>query len=218
VPDAFFDDMYAAARDPWQLADRWYEARKYSITMAVLPEQRYRRAFEPGCSVGVLTEKLLERCDRVTSCDVAQAALDATRARVGDRAGLTLCRASVDAEWPAGDFDLVVLSELAYYLHADTLRRVLDRECGRLADGTTVVAAHWRHPVDDYPITGDEANALIRATAGLNLVAGYLDDDVRIDVLQKGAVRSVAVRGDVPGATARTSLPTPGGGDCGAVG
>jgi hypothetical protein len=202
LPDEFFDDMYAAARDPWHLAERWYEARKYSITMAMLPQERYRHAFEPGCSVGVLTEMLVERCDHVTSCDVAQAALDATRARIGDRASLTLCLASLDAGWPAGDFDLVMLSELAYYLYADALRLVLDRECARLADGTTVVAAHWRHPVDEYPITGDEANALIRATAGLNPVAGYLDDDVRIDVLQKGAVRSVAVRGAVPGAQA----------------
>ncbi len=203
LPDGFFHDMYAAAPDPWQLADRWYEQRKYSITMAMLPDERYRHAFEPGCSVGVLTAKLVERCDHVTACDVVQAALDATRTRIGAHAGLTLRLASLDAEWPAGDVDLVVLSELAYYLHADTLRRVLDRECARLARGATVVAAHWRHPVEEYPITGDEANALIRATADLHPVARYTDDDVVIDVMQKGPARSVAVRGGVPGAGAR---------------
>ena len=71
MPDNYFDRMYAQAADPWQLADRWYEQRKYAITMALLPYPRYRHAFEPGCSVGVLTEKLAGRCDHVTATDIA---------------------------------------------------------------------------------------------------------------------------------------------------
>jgi SAM-dependent methyltransferase len=201
LPDHYFDDMYAAAPDPWQLADRWYEERKYAITMAMLPDRRYRHAFEPGCSVGVLTAKLVQRCDRVTSCDVSQAALDATRERVGARDVLELRRSSLDAGWPLLDVDLVVLSEVAYYLSEESLRRVLDREGARLAVGTTVVAAHWRHPVADYPLTGDAANDVIGATAELNRLARYRDSDVVIDVLVKGPTKSVATRGDVPGAS-----------------
>jgi trans-aconitate methyltransferase len=199
LPDRYFNDVYASARDPWKLADRWYEKRKYAITMAMLPHQRYRHAFEPGCSIGVLTEQLVDRCDHVTACDVAQAALDAAGERAAGRRNLTLCRASIDADWPRLDFDLVVLSEVAYYLSEATLRRVLDRECALLADGATVVAAHWRHPVSDYPLTGDRANAMIVATAGMSAVAHYRDDDVVIDVLQKGQADSVARKTGVPG-------------------
>ena len=203
IPDGYFDDMYAASSDPWQLGDRWYEDRKYAITMAMLPEARYRHAFEPGCSVGVLTELLTRRCDRVTSSDVATAALDATRKRV-ERAGsadrLTLCTTSLDGQWPTADVDLVVISEVAYYLEPETLRTALDRECARLAAGATLIAAHWRHPVDDYPMSGDEANASIAATSDLTPLAHYTDDDVVIDVLVKGPADSVAVRGSVPGA------------------
>lgn len=203
LPDEYFDDIYATATDPWRLAERWYEERKYTLTLAMLPEVRYRHAFEPGCSIGTLTEKLTLRCDHVTSSDVAAAALDATRDRV-HRAGrsdrLTLCGTSLDGEWPTDDVDLVVISEVAYYLHPDTLRQVLDRECARLATGTTVVAAHWRHPVADYPMSGDRANGLIVATAGLTRAANYQDDDVVIDVLVKGPWQSVAVREAVPGA------------------
>ena len=152
LPDSYFDDIYAASPDPWRMAERWYEQRKYAITMAMLPHARYRHAFEPGCSIGMLTERLVERCDQVTACDVAQAALDATRRRVGERPNLTLSRSSLDGEWPTPDVDLVVISEVAYYLTAATLRRVLDRECERLAAGATLVAAHWRHSVADYPL------------------------------------------------------------------
>ena len=72
-------------------------------------------------------------------------------------------RHSLDEPWPKGDFDLVVFSEVGYYLHAETLRSLLDREHSRL-NGATVVAAHWRHPVEDYPISGDHTNQIIAAT------------------------------------------------------
>lgn len=145
LPDAYFERLYAGAADPWSRESRWYEQRKYAITTAVLPHPRYRHAFEPGCSVGVLTELLTTRCDRVTATDLAVPALDATDQRLvraGLRDSATLLRRSLDEPWPAGDFDLVVLSEVCYYLQPATLRAVLDREVPRLASGATVLAAH----------------------------------------------------------------------------
>jgi SAM-dependent methyltransferase len=202
VPDDYFDAMYAQSRDPWQLAGRWYEQRKYAMTMAMLPHQRYHHAYEPGCSVGVLTELLASRCDRVTATDVSATALEAaaerlTRGALSDR--VTLERRSLDSDWPTDEFDLVVLSEVAYYLDAESLRAVLDRECPRLATGATLIAAHWRHPVEDYPLTGDAANAIVGGTADLSAVATYSDDDVVIDVFAKGDALSVAARTGVPG-------------------
>jgi predicted TPR repeat methyltransferase len=202
VPDDYFDAMYAQSRDPWQLAGRWYEQRKYAMTMAMLPLPRYRHAYEPGCSVGVLTEMLSTRCEHVTATDVAATALEATAERLmrgGHSDRVTLERRSLDSCWPTSDFDLVVLSEVAYYLDAESLREVLDRECPRLVAGATLIAAHWRHPVDDYPMTGDEANFVIAATAELQAVAHYSDDDVVIDVFANGVARSVATRTGVPG-------------------
>ena len=124
MPDAYFDRMYAASADPWQLQERWYEQRKFAITLALLPHPRYRHAFEPGCSVGVLTEQLAGRCDHVTATDIVPAALDATHRRLsqaGRRERVTLLRRSLDEAWPSTDFDLVVLSEVGYYLQT-TLR------------------------------------------------------------------------------------------------
>lgn len=202
LSDSYFDDMYAASRDPWQLAERWYEARKYAITMAMLPRRRFRHAFEPGCSVGVLTEMLSQRCDRVTATDVARVALESARERLahGDRFdGVTLLQSSLDAPWPA-DVDLVVLSEVGYYLEAPSLRAVLARECPQLPRGATLIAAHWRHQVDDYPLTGDETTDIVAHTPGLHLQARYLDDDVVIGLFSVGATPSVAASTEIPGA------------------
>jgi protein-L-isoaspartate O-methyltransferase len=82
LPDAYFDRMYASADDPWQLSTRWYEQRKYAITLALLPDRRYRHAFEPGCSIGTLTALLALRCDHVTAVDVADAAVRNADARL----------------------------------------------------------------------------------------------------------------------------------------
>lgn len=207
LPDSYFAAQYAESPDPWRLADRWYERRKYALTMAMLPAAAYRHAFEPGCSVGVLTALLADRCAHVTATDVADAALESARERLRDAGRLdrvSLQRSSLDDEWPSADVDLVVLSEVAYYLDAAALRRTLDRECPRLAAGTTMVTAHWRHPVDDYPLTGDTATALIVDTAGMCEAASYRDSDVAIAVLTKGASESVAWREGLPGARPTT--------------
>ncbi len=184
LPDAYFDAMYATSDDPWQLSSRWYEERKYAITLSMLPRPRYRHAFEPGCSIGTLTERLATRCDAITATDVAAAALDHADRRLraaGRRDQVNLMWHSLDEPWPEGDFDLVVFSEVGYYLHAETLRSVLDREHSRL-DGVTVVAAHWRHPVEDYPMGGDHTNQIIAATPGLLRLASYRDPDVAIEI------------------------------------
>jgi hypothetical protein len=194
--------MYSGTDDPWKLSSRWYEERKYAITMALLPARRYQHAFEPGCSIGTLTERLASRCDHVTAVDVAEVALRAADTRLRDggcRQRVTLDRGSLDAPWPAGPFDLLVLSEVAYYLEMATLTDVLQRGCGRLAPNATVIAAHWRHPVDDYPLTGDDVHEIIAATTGLTRVGRYRDDDVVIDVFDTDGGLSVATREQLPG-------------------
>ncbi|MGZ4513708.1 MAG: SAM-dependent methyltransferase [Mycobacterium sp.] len=202
LPDAYFDQMYDGSDDPWQLSTRWYEQRKYAITLAMLPAGRYRHAFEPGCSIGTLTAKLARRCDYVTAVDVADAAVRGADARLreaGCRDRVTLSRSSLDATWPPGPFDLLVLSEVAYYLQAETLAEVLTRECPRLQPGATIVAAHWRHDVAEYPLTGDAAHDIIARTPGLTSLGRYRDADVVIEVFDTGDGRSVAAREGVPG-------------------
>src|ERR1700728_5343581 len=77
----YFEAMYQAASDPWGFEDRWYEQRKYAISVAQLPERRYRSGFEAGCSIGVLTRILAQRCDLLLSCDLAEAAVQAAAPR-----------------------------------------------------------------------------------------------------------------------------------------
>jgi trans-aconitate methyltransferase len=88
----YFDQLYATSADPWGFATRWYEACKYALSLALMPAERYRDAFEPGCSVGVLTELLAPRCDRVLSCDGAGAAVREAAARTAQLPNVRVAR------------------------------------------------------------------------------------------------------------------------------
>ena len=214
LSDAYFDRIYTESADPWRPQSRWDEQRKHAITLALLPYARYRHAFEPGCSIGVLTERLAQRCDHVTATDVAVAALDAAHRRLvraGHRNAVTLLRASLDQPWPANRYDLVVLSEVCYYLDPGVLRAAMDREVPQLVAGATVLAAHWRHPVAAYLTTGDQATDVIAATAGLHHLGGYRDADLAIDLFATGTPISVAARTAVPGAKPHVNAREPEG-------
>ena len=54
----YFHELYEGDADPWEFATSGYEQRKYSLTTASLPRAHYTSVFEPGCSIGVLTERL----------------------------------------------------------------------------------------------------------------------------------------------------------------
>ena len=215
LPPEYFDAVYAGADDPWGFTDRWYEARKRALTLAALPHPRYRAALEPGCSIGVLTAELAGRCEHVLATDVAPAALRSARERL-DAAGVgervTLRRSAIGDGWPQGPFDLVVLSEVLYYLDGADLRVALDALPAVLAPGATVLGVHWRHPVADHPQGGDAVHAALRATPGLHRLGGWSDDDVVLDVLVAGPdTRSVAARAGLadPAPTA-AGAPPPG--------
>ena len=62
---AHFDRLYGADPDPWKFATSDYERDKYAATLAALPDRRFTRCYEVGCSIGVLTRQLAPRCDAI---------------------------------------------------------------------------------------------------------------------------------------------------------
>ncbi len=193
---ADFDRFYAGAGDdPWGFTDRWYEQRKRALTLAALPRERFGRAFEPGCSIGVLTELLAGRCDELLATDVAEAALAAARERTRHLPHVRVEQGAVPAQWPAGEFDLVVLSEVGYYSGPDDLLRLARRAAASLRPDGVLLACHWRHPVQGYPTSGDEVHRVLRSLPGLQTLARHEEEDFLLDVLVPAPATSVARAG-----------------------
>lgn len=187
LPIGYFDRLYAADPDPWGFTSRWYEQRKYALAMAALTAPAYERGLEIGCSVGVLTAALASRVSSLTAIDPSAVALTAARTRVPP--SVRLVQGAVPQQWPAGIYDLVVLSEVGYYLDDTDLRLLLDLIQRDLAPGGAVLACHWRHPVEDYPLTGDQVHA---ALARWPRVSRVEEEDFLLDVLAPDGAVSVA--------------------------
>jgi len=175
----YFDGLYEDSADPYGFITRWYERRKYALTVAMLPWARYRNAFEPGCSIGVLTAQLAPRCDALLSCDGVAAAVATAQRRTAAFPQVTVQQRRLPDDWPAeaGPFDLIVFSEVLYYLSDQDLDRTIGLAVDTLTPEGTLLAVHWRRPVDFHPQTGDEAHAAIAARPELTLRADHQEPD-----------------------------------------
>ena len=190
----FFDDFYAGSRDPWGFETRWYEARKRALTLAALPLPRYTATLELGCSIGVLSRDLADRSDTLLATDINEQALAVARERLAGLPGVVVERRALPADWPEGTFDLVVLSEIGYYCSPADLAVLLERCRQSLRPNGTLVACHWRHPVGEYPLGGDDVHAALAALPGLERTVQHLERDFVLEVYEPGPAPSVAQR------------------------
>lgn len=179
---AYFDALYEGNSDPWRLSTRWYETRKRAISAASLPRHRYLSALEIGCSVGELTALIAERADSLLALDISQAAVSTARARTSALANVSIERRDATRDFPDGAFDLIVLSEVAYYWDESTLRAMISQIVGALATDGTVLACHWRHPVADYPLRGDVVHAALNETPELHRIVRHEEEDFILEV------------------------------------
>jgi SAM-dependent methyltransferase len=191
----YFDQLYKESDDPWKLREGWYERRKRSLTLALLPRPRYRNAFEPGCANGELSVELAARCDALLAVDLHERAVRLARERVSGAPQVRVEQRTVPREWPteAGPFDLIVISELAYYLDAAELETLAARIAASLTTDGTLLACHWRRPFAEALESADAAHALFDARCGLSRLAHHDEADLLIDVWSRDA-RSVAQR------------------------
>jgi trans-aconitate methyltransferase len=160
-PD-YFETMYASDPDPWRFASSPYERFKYATTLAALPKPRYAKVFEVGCSIGVLTTQLASRCDSILAVDAAEVPLTEARSRCASHAHARFERMYVPEQWPRENFDLILLSEIVYYLDARDVARLAERVAEATAPGAAVILVHWIGETD-YPLSGDEAAELFIA-------------------------------------------------------
>jgi cyclopropane fatty-acyl-phospholipid synthase-like methyltransferase len=182
----YFDSLYAADPDPWQFGASPYERDKYALTLEAMPKSRYRLALEVGCSIGVLTRLLASRCDALVAIDAAQTPLLEARRRCADLPDVRFEHMFVPEEWPDGVFELILLSEVVYYLSRDDVGRLAANVANSMAKGGSVILVHWTGPTN-YPLSGDEAAALFVERLGPSYGVERADRyaEFRLDVLSR---------------------------------
>ncbi|MBU0791445.1 MAG: class I SAM-dependent methyltransferase [Gammaproteobacteria bacterium] len=188
----YFDQLYARSSDPWGFRVRWYERRKRALTLAALPHARYRRALELGCANGELAAELADRCDQLLACDFNGRAVALARRRLRELTNTQVEQRQLPGQWPAGEFDLIVVSEVAYYLSDDEFCELLARAIAALPQDGVLVGCHWRHRIINAHRSGDQVHAAL-TELDLPQLLHHQEADFLLDIWAKDS-RSVAQR------------------------
>ena len=188
VPDfasspAFFEAKYQKKADPWGFSSKPSELYRYDRIVSALAHRRYRSAFEPGCSVGVLTERLATLCDHVHALDFSATAAAQARERCACLPNVMVECASIPDVLPSAATDLLVLSEIGYYLPLAEWTALAHALIEPLRPGTTVLAAHWLGYSEDHALSGDEVHAALLALPLLTLDESQRHPAFRLDRL-----------------------------------
>lgn len=187
LPPSYFDKLYSSDRDPWKFETSEYEASKYAATIAALPKKRYRSAFEIGGSIGVLTQKLAQRCDKLLSIDVSKLAQDQAIARCKSLPQVRFEIMSVPEQFPNEILDLILVSEVGYYWCWEDLKKAQQLMLEHLEPGGHLLLVHWTLYARDYPLSGDEVhNSFFElAPTKLRHLLGQKQEQYRLDLFER---------------------------------
>lgn len=182
---AHFDAKFYGSDDPWHYRTSWYEARKRALTLGALPRLHYRRAFEPACANGELSAMLATRCSLLLCADFAPRAVKLARERLVGFAHVQVDNLSVPEDWPDGRFDLIVVSEFAYYLDEARCEALAQLAVTSLEPGGALLCCHWRHGADDLLIESAAIHDIFARhakRADVHRVTHIEDTDFLLDV------------------------------------
>lgn len=149
IDPAGFEQKYRSDIDPWNYRRSHFEAAKRAVLVRACGSRQHGRGLELGCSIGETTRLLARRCLRLVAVDSSPTALREAERRCGPQAGISFLEAVLPDGLPRGPFDLVVLSEIAYYLSRRDLRLLLLRVDRITTPGGRIVALHHLRPFDD---------------------------------------------------------------------
>jgi len=143
-PADHFARLYRDDADPWGYETSPYEAAKYAATLDALTRDRYASALEAGCSIGVLSAQLAARCDRLLALDFIPFAVEQAAKRLKPYPGAQAQRATLPRDWPTGRYDLIVLSELLYYLKTPQIDAMARHVARDAVEGAECVVVHYQ--------------------------------------------------------------------------
>jgi predicted TPR repeat methyltransferase len=183
----YFENIFHGNGDPWDLETSPYEQQKYTHTLQVLGSRSYGLGFEIGCAKGVLTQSLAQHCGALLAIDVSETALEAARDRCEALDHVSFARMTFPSQAPLGSaFDLIILSEVAYYWDDGDLMRAAAWIAAHLAPDGDLLLVHWTGETD-YPQSGDEAVLKLQDTfdKAITVIASDRCDHYRLDLWRR---------------------------------
>ncbi len=126
-----------------------FEAFKRRVLLRACGDRIHGRGLELACAIGENSRLLAPRCLRLLAVDSSPTAIREAERRYGERPHLRFDVAPLPQAMPRGPFDLIVASEIGYYLPLRQLQMLLRLMARELAPGGRVVLLHHLSAFDD---------------------------------------------------------------------
>jgi predicted TPR repeat methyltransferase len=182
---ADFEARYRTNLDPWAYTTSEYERDKYEAPLAACGPGPFQCAIELGSSIGVFSARLAPRCRALVTVDAAPTAVAEARRRLTGISGVSAIVGSIPEAIPRARCDLVVASEILYYLDEPRLQRTLEVLRELSLPGARWVAVHWRPDGPERPLAARDVHGLLHAQDWLAPVAAAHTYDYLLDVLER---------------------------------
>ncbi len=187
LPPSYFETLYQISPDPWNFEGNEYDAARHATILASLPREHYRSGLEIGSSIGIMTEKLASRCDALLSIDVSQLALQKAKVRCRKLSQVRFELRQVPGQFPTEKFDLILFSEVGYYLSLEDLVATRQHMIEQLEPGGHLLLVHWLPPVAGNPLSGDVVHEtfLQAHESDFRHLSGTRGDFHRLDLFER---------------------------------
>jgi peptidoglycan/xylan/chitin deacetylase (PgdA/CDA1 family)/SAM-dependent methyltransferase len=212
LTQAYWEDVFEE-EDPWSYATSDYERWKFDETLALLPAAPIRRALEIGCAEGHLTARLAPRVGGLVAMDISGRALLRARERCASAGNVEFVLGNLAFDPLPERQDLILCSEVLFYLPMDVLRTAAGKIASSLEMGGHLLLAHGNLISDDPDTTGfDWGHPFGARTIGE--VFGSLDglalvSEARSPLFTIQLFRRVEARAGRPAAPSLVELPLP---------
>lgn len=180
-----FERRYRRDEDPWRYRQSPYERRKYAATLEACGPGPFRNALELGASIGVFSVQLAPRCEALTTVDFAPTAVRLAQSELAPYPHARAIEGRIPDDLPAGPFDLVLASEVLYYLSPDALGRTFAALERTLSHDGRLVCVHWRRTGPDRPLSADEVHEAVLALPWLTQLLSAPSRDYLLDVFER---------------------------------
>jgi len=188
---AGFEKKFRAEIDPWDYTHSRFEHFKRLILLRACGPSKHGRVLELGCAIGE-TSRLLGRISvRLLAVDGSPTALAEAMRRIPHSRHVSFRYANLPGQMPRRQFDLIVVSELVYYLRQHQQQVLADRLVLALAPGGMTVILNHRRPFNDAAMLPELAHRRLRhrLSCQLCLVRDASYRHFNISVFQKPARR-----------------------------
>ncbi len=178
----YFEVLYHQSNDPWGYDQHWYEARKRQVCLAVLTQQHYPSVLEIGCSNGHLSIHLAKRCNQLLCVDVSAHAVQLAAQRLQNLNHVSIQQHKIPENFPEQKFDLIVISEVAYYLSSVELQQLIGQLKHSLTPQGEILCCHWRHEIRDFELDALQVHHHLKQSLPFSHYLSLNDPDFMIDI------------------------------------